>query len=60
MIDTDQTIEGELRARGGPAVSDAIRSIESYETDDSVVLYDSENPLAWIQADETVDLDSAA
>jgi hypothetical protein len=25
-------------------------TIESYETDDGVVLYDAQNPLAWVEA----------
>ncbi|MFB6253967.1 MAG: hypothetical protein ABEI06_05105 [Halobacteriaceae archaeon] len=25
-------------------------SIEAYKTDDGVVLYDAENPLAWVKA----------
>lgn len=43
-----------------PAVKKAIRSTEAYEIPDGVVFYDSENPLAWMQADEAIDLDSAA
>jgi len=27
-------------------------NLESYETDDGTVIYDSTNPLAWIKADE--------
>ncbi len=27
-------------------------NLESYETDDGTVIYDSANPLAWIKADE--------
>jgi hypothetical protein len=43
-----------------PAVSEAVRATESYEVRDGVVFYDSENPLAWLQSDRTVDLDDAA
>lgn len=28
-------------------------SIETYETNDGVVFYDAENPLAWLEANET-------
>jgi hypothetical protein len=31
--------------------SEAVAATEAYETETGVVLYDSENPLAWIQAD---------
>jgi hypothetical protein len=43
-----------------PAVSEAVRATESYEVRDGVVFYDSENPLAWLQADHAVDLEEAA
>lgn len=35
-------------------------AVEVYETDDGVVFYDAENPLAWIQTDATVGLEEAA
>lgn len=31
--------------------NEAVAATEAYETDSGVVLYDAENPLAWIQAD---------
>ena len=34
----------------------AIESIEMYEDDGRVVLFDSENPLAWLEASRTVAL----
>ena len=61
MPDTETPTDG---SRGGtqlePAVADAVRSTESYETEDGVVFYDADNPLAWMQADHVVDLDSSA
>jgi len=33
-----------------------MESIETYETNDGVVFYDAENPLAWLEADETCSL----
>jgi hypothetical protein len=33
-----------------------VETIEAYETDDGVVLYDAQNPLAWMQADDAVSL----
>lgn len=35
-------------------------SIESYETEDGVVFYDTENPLAWVETDRTLCLDELA
>ncbi len=32
--------------------------VEAYETEEGVVFYDAENPLAWVQADTTVALDA--
>jgi hypothetical protein len=31
---------------------------EAYEQDDLVVLYDAENPLAWIEADSAVEVET--
>ena len=38
----------------------AIRSIESYETDDGVVFYDAENPLAWVETSKPICLEDLA
>ena len=35
-------------------------TIESYETDDGVVFYDAENPLAWVETSRTLELDDVA
>jgi hypothetical protein len=37
-----------------------LASIESYETEDGVVFYDADNPLAWMEANRTVQLDEFA
>jgi hypothetical protein len=42
-----------------PDVSEAVETVEAYETDDGVVLYDAENPLAWVQADGAVEIEDA-
>ena len=39
---------------------DAGPSIESYETDDGVVFYDAENPLAWVETSRTLCLEELA
>lgn len=46
IVETEasETADGSLNATG------------AYETQDGVVLYDTENPLAWIQADNAVAL----
>jgi len=35
---------------------DGTETIEAYETDDGVVLYDAENPLAWVEATRSLTL----
>ena len=35
-------------------------TIESYETDDGVVFYDAENPLAWVETSQTFTLEELA
>jgi len=39
-----------------PEVPEAVETVEAYETDEGVVLYDAQNPLAWMQADDAVSL----
>ncbi|MFB6171862.1 MAG: hypothetical protein ABEJ23_04960 [Haloarculaceae archaeon] len=41
-----------------PAAGDV--SAELYETDDGVVLYDADNPLAWVQSTVSVRLEDQA
>ncbi len=61
MPDPDTTAGGDETGQGvETAGAEAIRSVESYEADDGVVFYDSDNPLAWLQSDDVVDLDDAA
>lgn len=43
-----------------PAEQPGIETVESYETEESVVFYDSENPLAWVEATRTLQLDELA
>jgi len=37
-----------------PSEPEAVRTTEAYECEEGVVLYDAENPLAWVQADTAV------
>ncbi|WP_255170130.1 DUF7331 family protein [Natrononativus amylolyticus] len=49
------TDDGELR--GEP---DGTETIESYETDDGIVFYDAENPLAWVETTRSLPLKDVA
>jgi hypothetical protein len=42
-----------------PADEAGVETIEAYETDETVVLYDAENPLAWVEASDAVRLEEA-
>jgi len=35
---------------------DGIDSVEAYETEEGVVFYDAENPLAWLETSKTLSL----
>lgn len=41
------------RSAGEPA---GVETVESYEVDGGVVLYDAENPLAWVETTQAVPL----
>lgn len=57
-VTSEQDSAGEERPE--PVVADAVETTEAYETDEGVVFYDAENPLAWVQAANAVDLDEVA
>lgn len=40
-----------------PAGEDPLDTIERYEADGGLVLYDAENPLAWMKGSNAVDLE---
>jgi hypothetical protein len=42
------------------AADDDNSAVESYETDDGTVFYESKNPLAWVQSSVTVALQDSA
>ena len=49
------TMDGET-----PGIAEsADGAVGTYEADDAVVFYDTENPLAWVQSRVTVMLDEA-
>jgi hypothetical protein len=35
---------------------DGVDTVESYEVEDGTVLYDAENPLAWVESSNAVSL----
>jgi hypothetical protein len=39
-----------------PEAEEPEAAVESYETDDGVVFYDAQNPLAWLKAGDAVTL----
>lgn len=54
----DPDPRGASASPGMPTAVDA--DVESYETDEGVVIYDAGNPLAWIESTGPVRLDDAA
>jgi hypothetical protein len=43
--------------RSHPTEETGAETVEAYDTDDGVVFYDAENPLAWLQATHSARLD---
>lgn len=63
MPDPDATTEQDSTGadeRPEPVVADAVETTESYETEEGVVFYDAENPLAWMQAETVIELEEVA
>lgn len=44
------------REHGDPPEPAGVATVEAYEHDGGVVLYDAENPLAWVRATHAVTL----
>lgn len=42
-----------------PVPMDGTETVECYTVDEETVIYDAENPLAWIETDTAVDIDDA-
>ena len=51
MIDTPSRSDGRTRPE---AEDEAVARVESYDDEDGVVLYDAQNPLAWIESKRAV------
>ncbi|WP_123537415.1 DUF7331 family protein [Halosimplex salinum] len=43
-----------------PADTEGVASTDAYEVEDGVVLFDVENPLAWVEADDAIALGQMA
>jgi hypothetical protein len=43
--------------RSPPTEPAGADTVEAYETEDGVVFYDAENPLAWLQASESASIE---
>lgn len=43
--------------RTEPTAETGFETVESYDVDDGIVLYDAENPLAWVRTDAPLRLD---
>mgnify|MGYP000058942450 FL=1 len=50
---------GESDRAATPETITGAETIESYEDSGTVVFYDAENPLAWIESDDAVTLSDA-
>ncbi len=53
MVDTPTRSDGQVRP-AADAEDEAVARVEAYDDEDGVVLYDAQNPLAWIESKRTV------
>ena len=49
--------ETRVKATRSPEEEGALDATGAYEDEEGIVLYDTENPLAWVQATDAVELD---
>ncbi|WP_408958959.1 hypothetical protein [Natrinema sp. 74] len=57
MIDVSTHVNDDATDQREPSgIPEGTATIESYETDDGVVFYDAENPLAWVETSRTLTL----
>ena len=53
--------DDEMTDRSEPSSEpEGTATIEAYETEDGVVFYDAENPLAWVETSRTLQLEELA
>lgn len=48
--------ESDADVRAAPGDTVGVAATDAYEVDDGVVLFDVENPLAWVEADDAIAL----
>jgi hypothetical protein len=61
VIDVSTRVNDDATDRSEPrSEPDGTATIESYETEDGVVFYDAENPLAWVETSRTLTLEDLA
>ena len=58
--DSGDESRGVGAVRAAPADSDGVAATDAYEVDDGVVLFDIDNPLAWVEADDAIQLSRMA
>ena len=57
MIEVSIDVTDDMADRSEPRSDpEGTATIESYETEDGVVFYDAENPLAWVETSRAVSL----
>ncbi|WP_415382515.1 hypothetical protein [Halosimplex sp. TS25] len=52
--------ESTAGVRAAPADTVGVAATDAYEVDDRVVLFDVENPLAWVESDDALALGQMA
>lgn len=61
MIDVSTHVNDDATDATEPSSEpEGTATIESYETEDGVVFYDAENPLAWVETSRTLTLEELA
>jgi hypothetical protein len=58
MTDHPADADG-LEAQRREPTAPGAETVEAYDVDDGVVLYDAQNPLAWVEASTAVTLSEA-
>ncbi|WP_340101395.1 DUF7331 family protein [Salinibaculum salinum] len=58
--ETARGSENEGNAQAVELEPDAVAAVGAYEEGDDTVFYDTENPLAWVQTDQPVNLEEMA
>ncbi len=56
MVTMEESTDQELARADVPVPVPSVDRIEAYEVDEGVVLYDPQNPLAWLETSAPVDL----